>query len=151
MNRAAIQARRIHTTRTSMSRSGFYSCHSRLSGERRFSYVAPTSRIETIQEASKQACGALRIHVELADDGFHVGRRRIEQLIMAKGLTPHRGFGAVQSTLSATRPFWSKRVTVNPGAPSVTTTRSNAPNRSATAAGLGTRISQVPSLVNCGR
>ncbi|MEO1346874.1 MAG: IS3 family transposase, partial [Pseudomonadota bacterium] len=42
--------------------------------------------MSTIQEASKQTYGALRIHAELAEDGINVGRKRIERLMKAKGL-----------------------------------------------------------------
>lgn len=42
--------------------------------------------IAAIHEASKETYGAPRIHAELADEGVHVGRKRIERLMKAKGL-----------------------------------------------------------------
>lgn len=69
-----------------VSRSGFYAHHMRLSRSRQVADDALTKRIATIHEASKQTYGAPRIHAELADEGIHVGRKRIERLMKAKGL-----------------------------------------------------------------
>ncbi|WP_366142858.1 IS3 family transposase [Pseudooceanicola sp.] len=36
--------------------------------------------VAAIHEASKETCGAPRIHAELADEGIQVGRKRVERL-----------------------------------------------------------------------
>ena len=69
-----------------VSRSGFYAYHSRPPSDRQVADATLTDRIATIYEASKQTYGVPRIHAELADEGVHVGRKRIEQLMKAKGL-----------------------------------------------------------------
>ena len=45
-----------------------------------------SERIAAIHEASKETYGAPRIHAELADEGIFVGRKRVERLMLAKGL-----------------------------------------------------------------
>ena len=70
----------------SVSRSGFYAYHSRPPSARQVAGDALSDRIAAIHEASKQTYGAPRIHAELAEDGVHVGRKRIERLMKAKGL-----------------------------------------------------------------
>ena len=69
-----------------VSRSGFYAYHSRPPSARQVADCALTDRIAEIHEGSKQTYGAPRIHAELADEGVHVGRKRIERLMKAKGL-----------------------------------------------------------------
>ncbi|MBM7066575.1 IS3 family transposase [Actibacterium sp. 188UL27-1] len=69
-----------------VSRSGFYAHHSRPPSARQAADDALTDRIVTIHEVSKETYGAPRIHAELADEGVHVGRKRIERLMKAKGL-----------------------------------------------------------------
>ncbi len=46
-----------------------------------------TERIVKIHGASKETCGAPRIHAELADEGIDVGRKRVERLMKAAALT----------------------------------------------------------------
>jgi putative transposase len=69
-----------------VSRSGFYAYHSRLPSARSLADEALSERIAAIHEASKETYGAPRIHAELADEGICVGRKRIERLMLAKGL-----------------------------------------------------------------
>ena len=69
-----------------VSRSGFYAYQCRPPSARQVADDALTDRIAAIHEASKQTYGAPRIHAELADEGVHVGRKRIERLMKAKGL-----------------------------------------------------------------
>ena len=70
----------------SVSRSGFYAWRGRAPSARTISDNALTERIQSIHKASKQTYGAPRIHAELADEGVHVGRKRVERLMKAEGL-----------------------------------------------------------------
>jgi len=67
-----------------VSRSGFYAFHSRPPSARQVADSALTDRIATIHEASRQTYGAPRIHAELADEGVHVGRKRIWRLMQGE-------------------------------------------------------------------
>ena len=69
-----------------VSRSGFYAHHCRPPSDRQVADEALTDRIVAIHKASKETYGAPRIHAELADEGVHVGRKRVERLMLAKGL-----------------------------------------------------------------
>lgn len=69
-----------------VSRSGFYAYHSRPLSVRQVADEALSKRIATIHKASKETYGAPRIHAELADEGILVGRKRVERLMLAKGL-----------------------------------------------------------------
>jgi putative transposase len=69
-----------------VSRSGFYAWHCRPPSARQVADAALSERIVAIHEASKETYGAPRIHAELADEGVQVGRKRIERLMLAKGL-----------------------------------------------------------------
>ncbi len=69
-----------------VSRSGFYAYHSRPPSARQVADDALADRIAAVHKASKETYGAPRIHAELADEGVHVGRKRIERLMKAKGL-----------------------------------------------------------------
>ena len=69
-----------------VSRSGFYAHHSRPPSDRTIADDALSKRIAQIHKASKESYGAPRIHAELADEGVHVGRKRIERLMKANGL-----------------------------------------------------------------
>lgn len=69
-----------------VSRSGFYAWRCREPSARDIADEELTGRIATIHKASKATYGAPRIHAELADDGIHVGRKRIERLMKAAGL-----------------------------------------------------------------
>jgi len=69
-----------------VSRRGFYACHSRAPGARQVADEALSKRIAAIHEVSKETYGAPRIHAELADEGIFAGRKRVERLMLAKGL-----------------------------------------------------------------
>lgn len=69
-----------------VSRSGFYAHHRRPPSARSVADEALTERIEAIHKASKETYGAPRIHAELADESIHVGCKRVERLMKAKGL-----------------------------------------------------------------
>jgi len=69
-----------------VSRSGFYAYHGRPPSARQVVDEALSKRIAVIHAASKETYGAPRIHAELADEGVFVGRKRVERLMLAKGL-----------------------------------------------------------------
>lgn len=69
-----------------VSRSGFYAHHSRPPSDRALADDALNKRIAQIHETSKESYGAPRIHAELADEGVHVGRKRVERLMKVNGL-----------------------------------------------------------------
>lgn len=69
-----------------VSRSGFYAYHARPPSDRQVVDEALTKRIAPIHTASKGTYGAPCIHAELAEGGVHVGRKRIERLMKARGL-----------------------------------------------------------------
>lgn len=69
-----------------VSRSGFYAFYSRSPSTRALADELLYERIEKIHTNSKQTYGAPRIHAELADEGIHIGRKRIERLMKANNL-----------------------------------------------------------------
>jgi len=82
-NQAAYSVQLMSRT-LGVSRSGFYAYHNRPPCARQVADAALTDRVATIHEASKETYGAPRIHADLAEDGIHVGRKRIERLMKAK-------------------------------------------------------------------
>jgi putative transposase len=69
-----------------VSRSGFYAWLNREPSRRDVEDRELVLRIKTIHKASKQTYGAPRIHAELAAEGIHVGRKRVERLMRGEGL-----------------------------------------------------------------
>ena len=69
-----------------VSRSGFYAWQERCPSARAIADAELMERITTIHRGSRETYGAPRIHAELADEGIHVGRKRVEGLMKAAGL-----------------------------------------------------------------
>ena len=69
-----------------VSRSGFYAWTRREPSARDLADQELKVKIRRIHEASKQTYGAPRIHAELAAEGVHVGRKRVERLMKADGV-----------------------------------------------------------------
>ena len=69
-----------------VSRSGFYAWRERAPSARSNADTELTARIKLIHQASRETYGAPRIHAELADEGVHVGRKRVERLMKAAGI-----------------------------------------------------------------
>ncbi len=69
-----------------VSRSGFYAWFNREPSARDMADRELKFRIEAIHKTSKQTSGAPRIHAELAAEGIHVGRKRVERLMRTEGL-----------------------------------------------------------------
>ena len=69
-----------------VSRAGYYAWRERAASARSKADAALTERIKAIHVASRSTYGAPRIHAELADEGIHVGRKRVERLMKAAGL-----------------------------------------------------------------
>lgn len=69
-----------------VSRSGYYAWRNRPPSARAQQDARLTTRIKQIHERSRGTYGAPRIHAELADEGIHVGRKRVARLMKAANL-----------------------------------------------------------------
>lgn len=69
-----------------VSRSGFYAFEGRGPSDRDLVDADLLEDIKRIHRASKRTYGAPRIHAELADEGIHVGCKRVERLMQANGI-----------------------------------------------------------------
>jgi putative transposase len=70
-----------------VSRSGFHAWELRPPSDRAVSDAWLTERIRKLHERSRGSYGARRIHLDLRDEGIHVGRKRVERLMRAAGLS----------------------------------------------------------------
>jgi putative transposase len=69
-----------------VSRSGFYAWVRREPSARDLADKELLTKIRRVHKASKQTYGAPRVHAELAAEGIHVGRKRVERLMRTDGL-----------------------------------------------------------------
>jgi len=69
-----------------VSTSGFYAWRKRGPSRRAREDTILTDRIRWIHLRSRGTYGTPRIHAELADEGVHVGRKRVARLMRAAGL-----------------------------------------------------------------
>ena len=69
-----------------VSTSGYYVWRKRNASQRSQEDAIPSDRIRWIHLRSRGTYGAPRIHAELADEGVHVGRKRVARLMQAAGL-----------------------------------------------------------------
>ena len=69
-----------------VSPSGFYAWRKRPPSKREQADEMLTQAIKKIHQKSKGTYGAPRIHAELAEQGWHVGRKRVARLMRAEGL-----------------------------------------------------------------
>jgi len=69
-----------------VSTSGYYAWRKRTVSQRSQADAILTDRIRTIHARSKGTYEAPRIHAELADEGVHVGRKRVARLMQAADL-----------------------------------------------------------------
>ena len=79
-----------------VSRNGFYAWTRREPSARDLAEQELTVKIRRIHAGSKQTHSAPRVHAELAAEGVHVGRKRLERLMKADGLvgvSRRRGVG----------------------------------------------------------
>jgi putative transposase len=115
-----------------VSPSGFYAWRKRLPSKREQADDMLTQEIKKIHQKSKGTYGAPRIHAELAEQGLHVGRKRVARLMRAADLrgvsrrkaprTTQRQAGAtpapdlVQRNFTASRPneLWVADITYIP-------------------------------------
>lgn len=81
MHRVATMCRLLD-----VSTSGYYAWRSRGPSRRRREDQKLTEAIRAIHEESRGTYGAPRIHVELAEQGIRVGRKRVARLMRAAGL-----------------------------------------------------------------
>ena len=69
-----------------VSRSAFYEYRKHQPSPRELSDAELTDRIRDIWTMSKGTYGAPRVHVELRNQGFHVGKKRVARLMAVAGL-----------------------------------------------------------------
>jgi len=69
-----------------VSRAGYYAWLERAPSARSQADAELTDRIAAIHKASRETCGAPRIHAELIDEGVRVGRKRVKRLMKAAGI-----------------------------------------------------------------
>lgn len=69
-----------------VSPSGFYAWRKRPPSKREQEDKMLTQEIKKIHQKSKGTYGAPRIHAELAEQGWHVGRKRVARLMRTEGL-----------------------------------------------------------------
>jgi putative transposase len=70
-----------------VSRSGFHAWRRRPPCKRALTDAWLGERIKTIHERSRRTYGSPRVHAELRRQGVHVGRKRVERLMAAAGLS----------------------------------------------------------------
>ena len=68
------------------SPSGYYAWLARLPSAREQEDAVLKERIRDFHEASRKTYGSPRIHVDLAEEGRHVGRKRVARLMREAGL-----------------------------------------------------------------
>jgi putative transposase len=69
-----------------VSRSAFYDWHQHTRSAREISDAELTGRIGVIHAASAGTYGAPRVHAELREQGWHVGKNRVARLMVRAGL-----------------------------------------------------------------
>ena len=69
-----------------VSRSAFYDWHAHAPSARALSDAELTEKIRALHAASKGTYGAPRVHAELAEQGTHVGKKRVARLMVLAGL-----------------------------------------------------------------
>jgi transposase InsO family protein len=69
-----------------VSRAAFYEYHKHVPSRRAVSDAGLSEKIKQIHAESKGTYGAPRIHAELRDQGFHVGKKRVARLMVLAGL-----------------------------------------------------------------
>jgi putative transposase len=70
-----------------VSRSGFHAWASRPPSRRALEDARLSEQIRSIHTRSRGTYGARRVHAELRQDGIRVGRKRVERLMRAAGLS----------------------------------------------------------------
>jgi putative transposase len=70
-----------------VSRSGFHAWERRAPSERALVDARLTERIRGMYARSRDSYGARRIYLDLRDEGVRVGRKRVERLMRAAGLS----------------------------------------------------------------
>ena len=69
-----------------VSRSGFYAWASRPKSAHAVADEVLTEQIREVFDANRRVYGSPRIHTELADEGIHVGRKRVARLMKTAGI-----------------------------------------------------------------
>lgn len=69
-----------------VSRAAYYEHRKHLPSQRELSDAELTERIKDIHATSKGTYGSPRVHAELRNEGFHVGKKRVARLMVKAGL-----------------------------------------------------------------
>lgn len=69
-----------------VSKSGFYAWASRPESKRSKENKELVAEIERVHAKSRKTYGSPRVHVELREQGFEVGRNRVARLMRVSGL-----------------------------------------------------------------
>jgi putative transposase len=70
-----------------VSRSGFHAWERRAPSARAVADARLTGRIRAMHARSRESYGVRRIHLDLREEGVRVGRKRVERLMRAAGLS----------------------------------------------------------------
>ncbi len=115
-----------------VSPSGFYAWRKRPPSKREQADDMLTQEIKKIHQKSKGTYGAPRIHAELAEQGWHGGRKRVARLMKAadlRGVSRRKAPRTTQRQAGATpAPIWSSVTSqpvarMNSGSPTLHTSQ----------------------------
>ena len=101
--------RRNHAVKTicrviKVSRAAYYKWIKQPVCRRRCANVALLERIKKVHKDSGAQYGSPRVHFELCDQGFRVGKNRVARLMAANGLRGRCGRRRVRTTIPAKTP-----------------------------------------------
>jgi HTH-like domain/Integrase core domain len=82
-----------------VSRPGFHAWQRRPPSDRELNDAWLTEQIREIYRASRENYGASRVHRELREQGIRVGRKRVERLMRAAGLSGYVGCRKGKTTI----------------------------------------------------
>jgi len=82
-----------------VSRSGFHAWERRLPSDRALSDAWLTEKIKEIHEQSRGTYGARRVHLKLREQGIRVGKKRVERLMAAAGLSGYVKYRKGKTTI----------------------------------------------------
>lgn len=83
-----------------VSRSGYHAWEARPPSQRSRVDLVLGARITQMHVRSRESYGARRIHLDLRDEGFRVGRKRVERLMQSHGLSGYVKRRKLRTTFS---------------------------------------------------
>lgn len=82
----AVHSVRLMCRLLGFSTSGFYASVDRPMSTRAKEDIVLTTQLEAAHDESRGTYGAPRLHAELAENGVHVGKKRVARLMRKAGL-----------------------------------------------------------------